>query len=214
MVPATAREAAGGPGGRLWPRSLGARRGPPTYDRPVGLFLRILPFLLIALLVLIPTRRLFLAGWPRSYLLTYFVVVVGLGGIVAELEVAARYLVPILVIAYIAPFVTAGAGIARLIGRRAGGGQAGDIRPVVRRVEPTALPPRVGSARRFTGDVAVDDDRAAPGTDTSGGHVDAPPEDRARPGWPSESDSKPESAGGATGGGTAGSHEPDEATRR
>ncbi len=109
----------------------------------VGLLLDLLPVLVIALLVLIPTRRLFLAGWSSSFLLTYYLFVCGLGALVAELRGPARYLVPILVLAYIAPFVTAGAGIARVLnGRQAGGATA---TPVVRRVRPVALPPPTAS---------------------------------------------------------------------
>jgi hypothetical protein len=76
----------------------------------------------MAVLALPPTRRLYLAGlrgWPLG---AYFLLVVGLGVLVAELRVAARFLVPILVIAYLAPFVTARAGIDRLLGRGPGPG--------------------------------------------------------------------------------------------
>jgi len=94
----------------------------------------------IALLVLIPTRRLFLLGWSGRSLWTYFLVVVALGVVVAELRAPARFLIPILVIAYIAPFVTARDGVRRLFGRAARGGQAR-----VRRADAPALPepPRV-----------------------------------------------------------------------
>ena len=68
----------------------------------------------IGALVLIPTRRLFLAGWSSQALATYFVIVVALGLVVAELRGPARYLIPIFVLAYIAPFVTAREGVARL----------------------------------------------------------------------------------------------------
>ena len=72
------------------------------------------------LLVMIPTRRLFLAGWSTTSLTAYFLGVVALGLFVAELRGPARYLIPILVLAYVAPFVTARAGIARLRGRLGG----------------------------------------------------------------------------------------------
>ncbi len=91
----------------------------------------------IAILVLIPTRRLFLAGWSSRSLALYYASLVGLGILVAELRSPARFLIPILVVAYIAPFVTARAGFARLFGRPgAGGGQP----PVVRRGEVRTLP--------------------------------------------------------------------------
>lgn len=73
-----------------------------------------------ALLVMIPTRRLFLAGWTPPSLTAYFLILVALALLVAEVRGPARYLVPILVIAYIAPFVTARDGIARLRGRISG----------------------------------------------------------------------------------------------
>ncbi len=94
----------------------------------------------IALLVLIPTRRLFLVGWSGRSLWTYFLGVVALGVVVAELRAPARFLIPILVVAYIAPFVTARDGVRRLLGRMPGGGQAR-----VRRADAPSLPepPRV-----------------------------------------------------------------------
>ncbi len=81
----------------------------------------------VALLVLLPTRRLFLAGWTSGPLTGYFLAMILLGLLVAELRAPARYLIPILVLAYIAPFVTARAGIARLRDRMNGriGGSAG-----------------------------------------------------------------------------------------
>ncbi len=74
----------------------------------------------IALLALIPTRRLFLAGWSTRRLALYFLALVGLGVLVAELRAPARFLIPILVVVYVAPFVTAREGFARLF-RRPGG---------------------------------------------------------------------------------------------
>jgi hypothetical protein len=90
----------------------------------------------IGLLVLIPTRRLYLAGWSRRALVAYYVAMVALGVVVAELRVPARFLIPILVVAYIAPFVTARVGFARLFGRDTAGRDA----VIVRTVEPTLLP--------------------------------------------------------------------------
>lgn len=83
----------------------------------------------IALLVLIPTRRLYLAGWSQRALVLYFLAMLGLGLLVAELRGPARFLVPILVIGYLAPFVVASEGMARLMGRQ-------PRRPVVRDVTP------------------------------------------------------------------------------
>lgn len=71
----------------------------------------------IALLVLLPTRRLYLAGWSEGALAAYFLALIAFGLLVAELRGPARYLVPILVVAYVAPFVTFRAGVARIVGR-------------------------------------------------------------------------------------------------
>jgi hypothetical protein len=77
---------------------------------------------LIALLVLIPTRRLQIAGWTTRGLAAYYLAIVGLALLVAGIRGPVRFLVPILLIAYLAPFVTARAGIDRLLGRRDGQG--------------------------------------------------------------------------------------------
>jgi hypothetical protein len=72
--------------------------------------------LLLAVLVLLPTRRLHLAAWPASWLTGYYLGVLILALLVAELRGPAKFLVPILVVAYLAPFVTLRDGIARLLG--------------------------------------------------------------------------------------------------
>lgn len=80
----------------------------------------ILLIVVIGLLVMIPTRRLFLAGWTPPALTTYFLAMLALGLFVAELRGPARYLIPILVLAYIAPFITARDGIGRIRDRLGG----------------------------------------------------------------------------------------------
>lgn len=92
----------------------------------------------LALLVLIPTRRLYLAGWRGWSLVGYFVLVLAMGLLVAEVRGPARFLVPMLVVAYLAPFVSARAGIARLLGRGGpdGGGIDDDTRPPPKDVTP------------------------------------------------------------------------------
>lgn len=77
--------------------------------------------------MLIPTRRLQLAGWTPRSLAAYYVTVVGLALLVAWLHGPTRFLVPILLIAYLAPFITARAGIDRLLGR--GGGDPRNVTP-------------------------------------------------------------------------------------
>jgi hypothetical protein len=71
---------------------------------------------LVALLVLIPTRRLQLAGWGRESLTIYYLGVWLLGSIVAALPSPARFLIPILLVAYLAPFITLREGLDRLRG--------------------------------------------------------------------------------------------------
>lgn len=85
--------------------------------------------LLILLLVLIPTRRLQLAGWSPGALAAYYVAVAGLALLVAGIRGPARFLVPILLIAYLAPFVTARAGLDRLLGRGKPPGEPRDVTP-------------------------------------------------------------------------------------
>jgi hypothetical protein len=102
----------------------------------------------IGLLVLIPTRRLFLGGWTSGPLGIYFAGMVLLGLLVAEVRGPARYLVPILVLAYIAPFITVRQGLDRIRGRLNGGvsrpANAGDTaadEPAPRNVTPPEAPP-------------------------------------------------------------------------
>jgi len=52
---------------------------------------------------------------------------IALGLFVAELRGPARYLIPILVLAYIAPFITARDGIRRMRGRVSRGSAAGPV---------------------------------------------------------------------------------------
>jgi hypothetical protein len=124
----------------------------------------------IGLLVLIPTRRLFIAGWSGRALGAYFFGVIALGVIVAELRAPARFLIPLLVIAYIAPFVTARDGVRRLFGR-APRAAAPRVRPAPRPSlpePPVIVPPddeRAASARpvgtetRRSGEGSGDDEQ-------------------------------------------------------
>ena len=94
--------------------------------------------LVLGLLVLLPARRLQLAGFePRTiglvalglWLLTMFVAMFPSGG---------RVLVPILVLAYVAPFIAAPDRVGRFL-RRGGGPGAGrrdDERPPIKNVTP------------------------------------------------------------------------------
>lgn len=77
--------------------------------------------LVLALLALLPARHLHLAGWSGRAVLAYYLILLALALSAIELRPAARFLVPILLIAYLAPFVTTGDGLRRLIGTRPSG---------------------------------------------------------------------------------------------
>jgi hypothetical protein len=96
--------------------------------------------LVIALLVLLPTRRLQLAGFRARWIAAYFVVTWALGFFLALRPVAARFLVPILVLLYIAPFVTAPERVTQLIRRPRTGGRGDPPRPPMKNVTPPDPP--------------------------------------------------------------------------
>jgi hypothetical protein len=107
----------------------------------------LLLLVLVVVLALIPTRRLYLGGWRNPGLTVYFLSLIALGLLVAELRGPARYLVPILVIVYVAPFVTARDGIARLRNRFGGPPpppDAGSGRRRMKNVTPKEAPPEEG----------------------------------------------------------------------
>jgi hypothetical protein len=104
--------------------------------------------LLIGLLVLIPTRRLAIAGASQRALVVYFVSVWLVGLVAATLRGPARFILPILLIVYLAPFVTLGQGLERMRGRF-GGRLDPWIRrppdPTIKDVTPRDEPPVNGS---------------------------------------------------------------------
>jgi hypothetical protein len=76
----------------------------------------------IGALALIPTRRLFTSGWSGGTLAAYFATIFAMGVLIALTRGRVGFLLPILVLAYIAPFVTARDGIRRVRDRMGGGG--------------------------------------------------------------------------------------------
>jgi hypothetical protein len=73
--------------------------------------------LVLALIVLLPARRLHLAGVPGRIIGLYAVCVWGLAFFLAVRPVAARFLIPILVIAWVAPFIAGGERVSTLVRR-------------------------------------------------------------------------------------------------
>jgi hypothetical protein len=69
--------------------------------------------LVLFVLLLAPTGRLQRAGWPPRALGGYLLVMLALGLLVAELPGPTRFLVPIIVLGFLAPFVAVRAGIER-----------------------------------------------------------------------------------------------------
>jgi uncharacterized membrane protein YhaH (DUF805 family) len=112
--------------------------------------------LLCVVLAAIPTRRLADAGIRPAWLTVYLLVVAALGVAVVAARGPGRFLVPILVVLYVAPLVVAPETTARLLrrGRRApkpvGSGPGRDVPPrdVTPRDDPQSgdgpptLPPR------------------------------------------------------------------------
>jgi hypothetical protein len=70
--------------------------------------------LVLFVLLLAPTGRLQRAGWRPRALGTYLLGMLLMGLLVAELPVTARFLVPVVVLGFLAPFVSLRAGIDRL----------------------------------------------------------------------------------------------------
>jgi hypothetical protein len=98
--------------------------------------------LVIGLLVLIPARRLQLSGFSARAIGLYTLVLWLMGMALAIRPVGARFLVPMLLVAYLAPFVAGPDQVRRLIGRGRGpdgpadpSGSAGE-RPPIKNVTP------------------------------------------------------------------------------
>lgn len=86
--------------------------------------------LVAALLALIPVWRLRVAGWPpRSLFTAWILYAVGIF-VAVRFPGPVRILVPILVLAYVAPFVAGPERLSRMLnGRRGGGGVIIDVTP-------------------------------------------------------------------------------------
>ena len=93
--------------------------------------------LVLALIVLIPARRLNLAGFRSRSVALYAAALWALAFVLAIRPAATRFLIPILVVAYIAPFVVAPDRLARIVRR---GGRGEPPAPPLKNVTPPDPP--------------------------------------------------------------------------
>lgn len=119
---------------------LGRRdRASAPYDRPVILSPQLLALgLALGMIVLLPARRLHLAGLSGSSIGLY-ALGLWLGAFLVALRPGmTRFLIPILLIAYIAPFVAAPERVARVLRR---GGRRDPPPPPIKDVTPPGQRP-------------------------------------------------------------------------
>jgi hypothetical protein len=91
--------------------------------------------LVLALIVLLPARRLQLAGLSGRVIGLYAVCVWALAFFLAIRPVAAKFLIPILIIAWVAPFIVAPERVAGLV-RRVRGPRDEPPHPPMKNVTP------------------------------------------------------------------------------
>ena len=96
--------------------------------------------LIVGIVALAPARRLFLAGRSSGFIATWFAALWLLGVIVVLAPGVARFVVPLLVILYIAPFFAWPMAIDRLLGRRES--QRPPMKNVTPRSQDEPNPPR------------------------------------------------------------------------
>ncbi len=119
----------------------------------------LLLFLLAGLLALVPVWRLHVAGWPWRSLATAWLLYAAAIFVVVRIPGPARWLIPILVLAYVAPFVAGPERLSRVLNaRRAPRGVTIDVTP--RHPLGAPEPPR-----QVEGDVV---DPPMPGSDPPG----------------------------------------------
>jgi hypothetical protein len=107
--------------------------------------------LVFGLLVLIPARRLQLAGVPPRTSGLLALTLWALAMLVAISPGASRILIPILLVAYLAPFVAGPDRVGRILRRGGGpgspGGPPGGPRPQIKNVTPPDADESAGSPR-------------------------------------------------------------------
>jgi hypothetical protein len=100
--------------------------------------------LILGLIILLPARRLQLAGFRSRAIGLYAVCLWALAFFLAVRPVAARFLIPILLIAYLAPFVAAPGRLSRIVARGRGRGEPGATgeppKPPIKNVTPPDQP--------------------------------------------------------------------------
>lgn len=99
--------------------------------------------LALGLVVLLPARRLRLAGLSAQIIGLYTIFVWALAFVLVVRPVGARFLVPILVVAFVAPFIAAPERISTII-RRNGPPRDDPPRPPMKNVTPPDDPARPG----------------------------------------------------------------------
>ncbi len=102
--------------------------------------------LLIAFLVLLPARRLQLAGLSSRTIGSYALILWILGFALAVRPAGTRFLIPILIVAWIAPFIVAPHHLARVVrrGRGAEAGPADAVPPPIKNITPPDPPDEPG----------------------------------------------------------------------
>jgi hypothetical protein len=97
--------------------------------------------LVVALLVLLPARRLHLAGFSSAVITVYALGVWALAMVLIIRPILIRFVIPILVVLYLAPFVTAPGRMTAIVRRGRGPRGRGDPpRPPMKNVTPPDVP--------------------------------------------------------------------------
>jgi hypothetical protein len=142
----------------------------------------LLTLLIAGILALLPVWRLHRAGWPARSLFTAWILYAAGIFLAVRFSVAARWLIPILVLAFVAPFVAGPERLTRLLlGRRTAPGVVIDVTPRTPDGSPEAStsdgppseapssePPSSEPPRRVEGEV-IDDPAGRVGSDDDRG---------------------------------------------
>lgn len=87
----------------------------------------IVTLLLVGILALIPVWRLRIAGWPPRWLFAAWLVIALMALLVLRFPGPARFLLPFLVLAYVAPFVAGPERLTRVLGGHGEGREVGGV---------------------------------------------------------------------------------------